>query len=168
MRCPKCSSEELKVLETRADKVASTRRRRECLDCNHRFSTIEEVLREDLAVVKRDGRRESFDRTKLAMGLRRAIAKRPIDAEQINALLSDTLRRIENEFDNEVPSRAIADAIMQRRKEGRCDRVAAIRQFLPGFPWAFSLCRGSHKLGCGGYWWGRRRLSGTITPGFRT
>ena len=49
-------------------------------------------------MVKRDGRRESFDRTKLAMGLRRAIAKRPIDAEQINALLSDTLRRIENEF----------------------------------------------------------------------
>ena len=62
---------------------------------NHRFSTIEEVLREDLVAVKRDGRRESFDRTKLAMGLRRAIAKRPIDAEQINALLSDTLRRIE-------------------------------------------------------------------------
>ncbi|MAK46624.1 MAG: transcriptional regulator NrdR [Opitutae bacterium] len=125
MRCPKCSSEELKVLETRADKVASTRRRRECLHCNHRFSTIEEVLREDLAVVKRDGRRESFDRTKLAMGLRRAIAKRPIDAEQINALLSDTLRRIENEFDNEVPSRAIADAIMQRLR--KVDAIAWLR-----------------------------------------
>ena len=112
MLCPKCSSDDLKVLETRAGKVASTRRRRVCLGCGHRFSTIEEVLHEDLAVVKRDGRRESFDRTKLAMGLRRAIAKRPIDAEQINALLSETLRRIENEFDNEVPSRAIADAIM--------------------------------------------------------
>ena len=99
MRCPKCSSDDLKVLETRPGKVASTRRRRECLECGHRFSTIEEVLHEDLAVVKRDGRRESFDRTKLAMGLRRAIAKRPIDAEQINALLSETLRRIENEFE---------------------------------------------------------------------
>ena len=55
-------------------------------DCGHRFSTIEEILREDLRVVKRDGRRESFDRTKLATGLRRAIAKRPIDAEQINGL----------------------------------------------------------------------------------
>ena len=125
MRCPKCSSEELKVLETRAGKVASTRRRRECLQCNHRFSTIEEVLREDLVVVKRDGRRESFDRTKLAMGLRRAISKRPIDAEQINALLSDTLRRIENEFDNEVPSRAIADAIMQRLR--KVDAIAWLR-----------------------------------------
>ena len=100
--CPKCSSDDLKVLDTRAGKVASTRRRRECQNCGHRFSTIEEILREDLVVVKRDGRRESFDRTKLAMGLRRAIAKRPIDAEQINALLSQTLRQIENEFDGEV------------------------------------------------------------------
>ena len=76
-------------------------------------------------MVKRDGRRESFDRTKLAMGLRRAIAKRPIDAEQINALLSDTLRRIENEFDHEVPSRAIADAIMQRLR--KVDAIAWLR-----------------------------------------
>ena len=82
MHCPKCSSDDLKVLDTRAGKIASTRRRRECQGCGHRFSTIEEILREDLVVVKRDGRRESFDRTKLAMGLRRAIAKRPIDAEQ--------------------------------------------------------------------------------------
>ena len=125
MRCPKCSSDDLKVLETRAGKVASTRRRRECLECGHRFSTIEEVLHEDLAVVKRDGRRESFDRTKLAMGLRRAIAKRPIDAEQINALLSETLRRIENEFDSEVPTRAIADAIMHRLR--KVDGIAWLR-----------------------------------------
>ena len=90
MLCPKCSSLDLKVLETRAGKVASTRRRRECQSCGHRFSTIEEVVHEDLTVVKRDDRRECFDRTKLAMSLRRAIAKRPIDAEQINALLSDT------------------------------------------------------------------------------
>ena len=125
MLCPKCSSDELKVLETRAGKVASTRRRRECLNCNHRFSTIEEVLREDLVVMKRDGRRESFDRTKLAMGLRRAIAKRPIDAEQINALLSETLRRIENEYDNEVPSRVIAEAIMQRLR--KVDEISWLR-----------------------------------------
>lgn len=125
MLCPKCSSSELKVLETRPGNTASTRRRRECLNCNHRFSTIEEVLREDLVVVKRDGRRESFDRTKLAMGLRRSIAKRPIDAEQINGLLSETLRRIENEFDNEVPSRVIAEAIMQRLRN--VDGIAWLR-----------------------------------------
>ena len=149
MRCPKCSSDDLKVLETRAGKVASTRRRRECLECGHRFSTIEEVLHEDLAVVKRDGRRESFDRTKLAMGLRRAIAKRPIDAEQINALLSETLRRIENEFDSEVPTRAIADAIMHRLRQSRRHRLAKIRQFLRGFHGVVSVCRGNPQLG----WW---------------
>ena len=125
MHCPKCSSDDLKVLDTRAGKIASTRRRRECQNCGHRFSTIEEILREDLVVIKRDGRRESFDRTKLAMGLRRAIAKRPIDAEQINGLLSKTLRQIENEFDGEVPSRAIADAIMLRLKN--VDGVAWLR-----------------------------------------
>jgi transcriptional repressor NrdR len=125
MLCPKCSSDDLKVLETRAGKVASTRRRRDCQNCGHRFSTIEEVLHEDLAVVKRDGRREAFDRTKLAMGIRRAIAKRPIDAEQINTLLSETLRRIENEFDSEVPSRAIADSVMLGLR--KVDAIAWLR-----------------------------------------
>ena len=167
MRCPKCSSDELKVLETRAGKVASTRRRRECLSCNHRFSTIEEVLHDDLVVVKRDGRRESFDRTKLAMGLRRAISKRPIDAEQINGMLSETLRRIENEFDSEVPSRAIAEAIMQRLRSG-WDRLVALRQFLRGFHGIISVRRGNHELGWRGRTWRRRRLNGTIIRGFKT
>ena len=76
-------------------------------------------------MVKRDGRRENFDRTKLAMGLRRAIAKRPIDAEQINGILSETLRRIENEFDSEVPSLVIAEAIMQRLR--KVDGIAWLR-----------------------------------------
>jgi transcriptional repressor NrdR len=125
MRCPKCSSEDSKVLDTRAGKAASIRRRRECLSCEHRFSTIEEVLREDLAVIKRDGRKESFDRHKMAKGLQRAISKRSIDAEQINALLSETLRRIENEYDNEVPSRAIADAIISRLRN--VDEIAWLR-----------------------------------------
>ena len=80
------------------------------------------------------------------MGLRRAC--NVLDAEQINALLSDTLRRIENEFDSEVLGRAIADAIMQRL-HGGCDRVAAIRQFLPGFPWAFSFAEEVINLGVG-------------------
>lgn len=72
MRCRKCSSTETKVLETRTAKdSASIRRRRECIECNHRFTTIEEILREDAIVVKRDGRRESFDRSKIIAGIRR-------------------------------------------------------------------------------------------------
>ena len=63
MRCPKCSSTDTKVLETRTGKgAASIRRRRQCIECSHRFSTIEEILREDAVVVKRDGRRESAGR----------------------------------------------------------------------------------------------------------
>ena len=65
MRCPKCTSDNTKVLDTRTSKnETSIRRRRECLQCGYRFTTIEEVLRSDLQVVKRDGRREDFDRAK--------------------------------------------------------------------------------------------------------
>ena len=86
---------------------------------------MEEILREDLVVVKRDGRRESFDRSKLTIGLRRAISKRQVDAEQINALLSEALRHIENEYDSEVPSRAIADTIMRLLRN--VDEIAWLR-----------------------------------------
>ena len=87
MLCPKCSSDELKVLDTRAGNMASTRRRRECLKCNHRFSTIEEVLREDLVVVK------GMEGEKASIGQNwQWVCEEPlpsaIDAEQINALLS--------------------------------------------------------------------------------
>lgn len=86
---------------------------------------MEEVLREDLSVVKRDGRREDFDRSKLANSLRRAMHKRPVDAEQVNALLSEVLRRIENEFDHEAPARVIADTLMQRLRN--VDEIAWLR-----------------------------------------
>ncbi|MEC7287234.1 MAG: transcriptional regulator NrdR, partial [Verrucomicrobiota bacterium] len=73
MRCPKCSSIEIKVLDTRTGKnETSIRRRRECLSCGYRFTTIEEALRADLQVVKRDGRREDFDRAKMLGGLKKA------------------------------------------------------------------------------------------------
>ena len=160
MLCPKCSSDELKVLETRAGNIASTRRRRECLKCNHRFSTIEEVLREDLVVVKRDGRRESFDRTKLAMGLRRSIAKRPIDAEQINGLLSETLRRIENEFDSEVPSRVIAEAIIRFVKW--MNRRLRYASFYEDFR-ELSRLAVEIEFGGGGKGWQRRQLKDDYT-----
>ena len=76
MRCPKCPPADTKVLDTRTSKnETSIRRRRECLECGHRFTTIEEVLRADLQVVKRDGRREDFDRGKMLGGLKKAVEK---------------------------------------------------------------------------------------------
>ncbi|MFP4157283.1 MAG: transcriptional regulator NrdR [Opitutales bacterium] len=126
MRCPKCTSLETKVLDTRTGKnETSIRRRRECLDCGYRFTTIEEVLRSDLQVVKRDGRREDFDRAKMLGGLKKAVEKRPIDAMQIEMLVADALVALEKEFDHEVPARAIGEQIMVRLKH--LDQIAYVR-----------------------------------------
>lgn len=126
MRCPKCISIETKVLDTRIGKnESSIRRRRECLNCSYRFTTIEEVLRADLQVIKRDGRREDFDRAKMLNGLKKAVEKRPIDVLQIEMLVADVLASLEREYDHEVPSQAIGEHIMQRLKH--LDQIAYVR-----------------------------------------
>ena len=126
MRCPQCTSLETKVLDTRTGKSeTSIRRRRECLDCGYRFTTIEEVLRSDMQVVKRDGRREDFDRAKMLGGLKKAVEKRPIDVMQIEMLIADALVALEKEFDHEVPAKAIGEQIMIRLKH--LDQIAYVR-----------------------------------------
>jgi transcriptional repressor NrdR len=126
MRCPKCASLETKVLDTRTGKnETSIRRRRECLDCEYRFSTIEEVLRADLQIVKRDGRREDFDRNKILGGLKKAVQKRPIDVMQIEMLVADVLATLEKEYDHEIPSQAVGEQIMLRLKH--LDQIAYVR-----------------------------------------
>jgi transcriptional repressor NrdR len=126
MRCPKCTSLETKVLDTRTGRnETSIRRRRECLDCGYRFTTMEEVLRADLQVVKRDGRREDFDRAKMLGGLKKAVEKRPIDVMQIEMLVADVLAALENEFDHEFPAKAIGEQIMTRLKH--LDQIAYVR-----------------------------------------
>mgnify|MGYP005848599169 CR=1 FL=1 len=114
------------MLDTRTGKNdTSIRRRRECLNCGYRFSTIEEVLRADLQVVKRDGRREDFDRAKMLGGLKKAVEKRPIDVMQIEMLIADVLSTLENEFDHEFPAKAIGEQIMARLKH--LDQIAYVR-----------------------------------------
>ena len=126
MRCPKCSSLETKVLDTRTGKnETSIRRRRECLDCEYRFTTVEEVLRADLQVVKRDGRREEFDRVKMLGGIKKAVEKCPIDAMQIEMLVADALVALEKEYDHEIPAKAIGEQIMSRLKH--LDQIAYVR-----------------------------------------
>ncbi len=126
MRCPRCTSTEDRVIDSRISKDGATiRRRRECLACGHRFSTTETMLREGLVVIKRDGRREDFDRAKILNGLRKACEKRPIDAEQINMLVEDVIDALEVRFDLEVPSLAIGEAIMERIR--RVDPIAYVR-----------------------------------------
>ena len=126
MRCPKCTSIEDKVIDSRISKEGSTiRRRRECLECGHRYSTTENVVRDGMVVIKRDGRREDFARDKLVHAVRAACHKRPVDAEQITMLIEDVIDMLDAQFENEIPSRAIGDAVMQRLRT--VDQVAYVR-----------------------------------------
>jgi transcriptional repressor NrdR len=126
MRCPKCTSIEDKVLDSRISKEGSSiRRRRECLECGHRFSTTENLVREDLTVIKRDGRREPFDREKLLRATRAACHKRPVDTEQLSMLVEDVIDIAEAKHGNEIPSSAIGDATMQHLR--KIDQVAYVR-----------------------------------------
>ena len=126
MRCPKCTSIEDKVIDSRISKEGSTiRRRRECLECGHRYTTTEMFVREGLVVVKRDGRREDFDRDKLFRAIRAALHNRPVDREQLDMLIEDVIDALEAQYENEIPSQAVGDAVMQRLR--KLDQVAYVR-----------------------------------------
>ncbi len=126
MRCPKCTHQEDKVIDSRgAVDGAVIRRRRMCLRCGHRFTTYEEIVKSRLWVTKRDGRREEFDRRKLRRGIERACEKRPVSSEQIDALVDGVVEEMEGEFDREVPSQAIGAKVMARLE--KMDDVAYVR-----------------------------------------
>ena len=126
MRCPKCTSVEDKVIDSRISRDgASIRRRRECLECGHRYSTTEVSVRDGVMVIKRDGRREDFDREKLTRAVRASCHKRPVDAEQVAMLVEDVMDALEAQFEKEIPSRAIGEGVMQRLRT--VDQVAYVR-----------------------------------------
>ena len=123
MKCPKCGNDDDKVLDSRASKEGVViRRRRECLKCGFRFTTHEEIDREDLFVVKRDGRREVFQREKLEKSVRIACQKRPIPESKVQDLIGGVVAALEGE---EVPSEQIGQCVMARLHE--LDEVAYIR-----------------------------------------
>lgn len=126
MQCPKCSDRDTRVIDSRVSRNGmAIRRRRHCQACGYRFTTSEEIVREGLFVMKNDGRREEFDRNKILSGLRRACEKRPIDLEQIEMLVSDVTSTLEAEFDNEIPTKAIGERIMNKLKS--IDKIAYVR-----------------------------------------
>jgi transcriptional repressor NrdR len=126
MRCPYCGHPEDKVVDSReAGEGQSTRRRRECLGCSRRFTTYERIEEILPAVVKKDGRREPFDRKKILEGLVRACQKRPISSAQIEALISAVERQVQELGEKEVPSRVVGEAVMARLRE--LDPVAFVR-----------------------------------------
>jgi transcriptional repressor NrdR len=126
MRCPKCGNLEDKVIDSRSAKAgAAIRRRRECLACQHRFTTYEEIERRDLRVVKRDGRHEPFDRQKLLSGMIKACEKRPVSYDALERAVEEIIQELEQSFDHEVPTSAIGIRVMERLHS--MDDVAYIR-----------------------------------------
>jgi transcriptional repressor NrdR len=126
MRCPKCAHQEDKVIDSRSSGNGTViRRRRMCLQCSHRFTTYEEVVRTKLWVTKRDGRNEELDRRKLRSGIERACEKRPVSTEQIDNAVDGIVDELESEFDREVPSQVVGEKVMVRLET--LDEVAFVR-----------------------------------------
>ena len=126
MRCPKCECIEDKVIDSRSSKGgAIIRRRRECAQCTHRFTTYEQIEHQRLMVVKRDGRREEFARDKLLSGISKACQKRPISQQVIEDLTQEIYDSISEEYSEEVPCMAIGEVVMNGLRE--IDQVAYVR-----------------------------------------
>ena len=126
MRCPNCGCGDDKVIDSRAARDGSTvRRRRECLSCGHRFSTLESVVPEDMKVVKRNGEREDYDRDKLRRGIANACWKRPVPDEDIDRIADSVTNSLLHDFDKEVPSSEIGERVMAELL--KVDEVAFVR-----------------------------------------
>ena len=126
MRCPYCSAIENKVIDSRINQTGDiTRRRRECLHCEGRFTTYERVEAVMPMIIKKDGRREPFNRDKLAEGLQKACQKRPVTTAQIEKAVSDIERRLTAFSVKELPARTIGELVMVTLHH--LDKVAYVR-----------------------------------------
>ena len=126
MKCPFCHSKDSKVIDSRDLREGeSIRRRRECLKCNHRFTTYERVEPISILVVKKDGSREEFNRQKLSKGLITAFTKRPVRAEQIEQLIDEVEAEIFRNGELEILSHYIGELVIEKLR--RIDAVAYIR-----------------------------------------
>jgi transcriptional repressor NrdR len=126
MRCPFCSATEDKVVDTRpSDNDQIIRRRRECVGCTRRFTTYERIDEVLPLVIKKDGRREPFDRAKLRSGLKKACEKRPVAVETLESTLDEIERSVQEGGDKEVSSSRIGDQVLARLRD--IDEVAYVR-----------------------------------------
>jgi transcriptional repressor NrdR len=126
MKCPFCGHIEDKVVDSRESKEAeSIRRRRECLSCKRRFTTYERVDEIPYMVVKKDGRREKFDRQKILAGLLAACQKRPVSMNQMESIVNEAESLVMESSNRECPSREIGQLLMRRLRE--LDKVAYVR-----------------------------------------
>lgn len=126
MKCPYCSYEESKVIDSRpTDEGERIRRRRECLNCQKRFTTYEIIESLPIIVIKKDKSREVFNRDKLLNGLLRACEKRPVSLEKLEDIIDEIESVLQNSLDREVSSDKIGELVMDKLKE--VDEVAYVR-----------------------------------------
>ena len=126
MLCPFCGHLESKVVNSRQNpKGDAIRRRRECLQCAHRFTTFEMIEKTPIVVVKRDGKRESFDREKIIKGVLRACEKRPVTMEEVERIVQTVEKNLHNNMEKEVSSLKIGEMILKQLRA--LDEVAYVR-----------------------------------------
>ena len=125
MRCPYCQNHDTKVVDKReTEESITTRRRRECLKCNKRFTTYERI-ETDLTVLKKDNRREPFSREKIKRGILKSIQKRPISMDQVDQIIDNIEATLKNKNSSEINSKLIGELVMRKLKG--LDKVAYIR-----------------------------------------
>lgn len=126
MKCPYCGAPDSKVIDSRAtDDGTAIRRRRECVRCERRFTTYEVIEEIPLVVVKKDGRREPFDRAKIMSGLIKACEKRSVSLKQLESLVDEVERELRGKLEGEVRSQEIGELVMERLRS--LDEVAYVR-----------------------------------------
>lgn len=126
MLCPYCRAIDSKVIDSRSSEDGAViRRRRECIVCHKRFTTYERMEERPFLVVKKDGRREQFDRNKILMGILRACEKRPVSSETIEEMVDSLEAQLRDDNDREVSSIAIGEMVMDRLRD--LDEVAYVR-----------------------------------------
>ena len=126
MRCPFCGHDDSQVKDSRpSEDNSAIRRRRHCPECGGRFTTFERVQLRELIVVKKNGRRESFDRDKLERSINHALSKRPVERERVDRMITGIVRRLESMGENEIPANMIGELVMQALAS--LDKVAYVR-----------------------------------------
>lgn len=126
MKCPFCSKENTRVIDSRpADDNNSIRRRRQCDECNRRFTTYEKIETIPLVVIKKDNIRQAYDRSKIEAGVMRSCHKRPVSIDQITSLVDEVETAIFNMEEKEIPSNVIGEILMEKLK--KLDQVAYVR-----------------------------------------
>ena len=126
MRCPFCGHDDSQVKDSRpSEDNSAIRRRRHCPECGGRFTTFERVQLRELIVVKKNGRREAFDRDKLERSITHALRKRPVERERVDRTITGIVRRLESMGENEIPANVIGELVMQALAS--LDKVAYVR-----------------------------------------